>query len=279
VVGTTAENEAAMHLIKPSGSKKKWDIRIKIHDGRTLKFAGDRDRQQAKRIGMKIECLVRAKTNGEGAPVELAAWIDNMPESLATRLTAVGLLDRRRIEQVRPIQDHIDQFKTELSQRGKSTIKYIKSRQLMVRRICDEIGAKFFTDLTVQRVQQAIYDLKSSEKTRSHYIDAIKDFCKWMVRAERTTSDPLVNLRRLRVLVPSYERRPLTVEEFRKLLAYLDKTPRYPHQRFHWTAYDRKLLYWTAVKTGFEFDIYEPILLLSALRYLRLLRSLKVRGP
>src|SRR3954452_15926632 len=49
---------------------------------------------------------------------------------------------------------------------------------------------------------------------------------------------------------PEYERQPLTVKQFQKLMKYLDTFERYKGQKAAWTAYDRKLIYWTAVSSG-----------------------------
>ena len=51
---------------------------------------------------------------------------------------------------------------------------------------------------------------------------------------------------------PEYERQPLTVAQFQKLTAYLDTFDRYRHQKARWTAYDRKMIYWTAVKSAYR---------------------------
>jgi len=79
-----------MHVFKESG-RFKWTIRLPIHDGRIVKFPGDRSKQCAQELGMKIEMLVQAKQRGEFPPACLAAWIANTP--LAKRLKKVGLLE------------------------------------------------------------------------------------------------------------------------------------------------------------------------------------------
>lgn len=49
-----------------------------------------------------------------------------------------------------------------------------------------------------------------------------------------------------------YERQPLTVKQFNLLTAYLLTFERYENQRSQWTAYDRLMIYWTAVNTAFR---------------------------
>src|SRR5438105_3930223 len=99
-----------MHLIKPAGRKLKWDIRLRIHDGRIVKIAGDRDRNATIRLGHKIEQLVKAKMNGDPPPGELAAWINNMSGRMADRLVSLGLLTAVRLERSKPLGDQIDEW-------------------------------------------------------------------------------------------------------------------------------------------------------------------------
>lgn len=99
-----------MHLIQPKGSRLKWDIRLRIHDGRIVCIPGDRDEDTARRLGGRIEMLVRAKQHGEPPPGELATWIDNMPTRLADRLIALGLLDARRLYRAKPLEDLFKEY-------------------------------------------------------------------------------------------------------------------------------------------------------------------------
>ena len=89
--------------------------------------------------------------------------------------------------------------------------------------------------------------------TRRHYIIALKDFCKWMVTSKHASENPVVNLQPPALNAdPSIERIPLTHVQFQKLMAYMDTFERYKQQKARWTAYDRKLVYWTAVMTAYR---------------------------
>src|SRR3954469_2529740 len=106
-----------MHLIEPRGRKLKWDIRFKNHDGRTVVVAGDRDYDTAKRLGDRIMMLVKAKQNGDPPPGHLQDWINNMPATLAERLLALSLLDRRRVEQHVALLEQTDKFEKVVASR------------------------------------------------------------------------------------------------------------------------------------------------------------------
>jgi integrase len=80
----------------------------------------------------------------------------------------------------------------------------------------------------------------------------MKDFTAW-VAGKLKIEDPLVNMGLPgQYENPEYERQPLTVKQFRKLMKYLDTFERYPKQKARWDAYDRKIIYWTAVSTGYR---------------------------
>src|SRR5689334_8397886 len=116
----------AMHLVSPHGHKRKWDIPFKNWDGVKVKVPGDRDRAVAACIAHRILLLLKAKVNGDPPPVELRAWIDNMPSALADRLIELGLLDRRRFERGRPLTDHITDFEANVANRKSNTATHAK---------------------------------------------------------------------------------------------------------------------------------------------------------
>lgn len=242
-----------MYLVAPHGKKRKWDIRVRIHDGRIVKIPGDRDRNTAQRIGQRLALLVRAKVNGDGPPVELRAWIDNMPESLSSRLVELGLLEQRRLTQTKALVDHIDDFQQVVAGRRSNSAEHAKEQAAKVRRMVKKLGITNFADLTEDTLAHLLLNLNRSLATRRHYIVAMKDFAKWMSRVKRANENPLANMRAPgQYENPEIERQPLNVQQFQKLMKYLDTFERYPHQKTRWTAADRKLVYWTAVKTGFR---------------------------
>ncbi|HEX8911944.1 MAG TPA: site-specific integrase [Humisphaera sp.] len=242
-----------MHLITPKGRKRKYDIRLRIHDGRTVKIPGDREKDVAVRLGNRIESLVKAKANGDPPPFELRAWIDNMPEALSSRLVELGLLDQQRLERLKPLTDHIDSYEKVVAARKSNTVKHAKQQAGKVRRLVKKLNAVSLADITEDRVLIALIDMKVSVATRRHYLVAAKDFAKWMVKSKKAINNPLADVQPpSQYAQPTIERVPLTVEQFQKLMAHLGTFERYPHQFAPWNAADRKLVYWTAVKTGYR---------------------------
>ena len=242
-----------MFLVAPTGRKRKWDIRIRNHDGRVVRIPGDRDRNAAKRLGLKIEVLINAKNNGDSPPKELSVWIDNMPANLALRFTKLGLLDRRRIQRAKTIDNHIDDFQVVVASRKSNSPDHARQQANRVRRVSRELHADCLSDLREDDVLKFLSDHVNALATRHHYVVALKDFSSWMKRDGRAVEDPLVNLKGPgQYENPEIERSPLTVDQFKKLVKHLDKEQKRPRQRVKWMGHDRKMIYWTAVKTGFR---------------------------
>ena len=230
-------------------------VRFRNHDGQTVKVAGDRDEAIARRIGDRIVMLVRAKRNADQPPAELKAWIDNMPKSLADRLGLVELelLDVRRREQNRPASELIDRWVEVVAARRNTTPEHAAPQGRLVRRLVGDLKINTFSQITPDDVLITVAGYKRSVSTNRHYLVAVKDFAKWMKKSKRATENPLADLPVPRMYEdPEIERVPLTVAEFQKLTAYLDTFIKYRRQVAGWAASDRKLLYWTAVKTAFR---------------------------
>lgn len=242
-----------MYLIPPHGPKRKYEIRFRNHDGRTVKVSGDRDEQTAKRIADRIGMLVRAKQAGDPPPSELNAWIANMPETMASRLVELGLLDGSKREVIRPINDHIDEYVKVVAARKNNTYGHARQQGNRVRRVFRELKLSSFSRITSDDVLVKVASWDVSASTRRHYLVAMKDFAKWMGNPKRAGVNPLSDMPVPGMYEdPVIERIPLTVQEVQKLMDYLDTFETYPHQISRWTASHRKLLYWTAIKTGFR---------------------------
>ncbi len=250
-----------MYLVEPTGAKLKWDIRFRNHDGRVVRVPGDRDPTAARRIGDRIEMLVKAKKNGDPPPGELAAWVANMDDGLADRLIDLGLIPVRHRVRNTPLVDLLEPWEQVVGGRNPNSQRHAPQQGRKVRRIVTAMKATKLEDLDPDQVIETIneFETKGCKKptplataSRRSYGIAIKDFAKWLARKLRA-ENPLVHLELPgQYENPEYERQPLTVAQFQKLTAYLDTFGRYRHQKARWTAYDRKMIYWTAVKSAYR---------------------------
>jgi integrase len=250
-----------MYLIPPTPSKRKYTIRFRNHDGRNVKVAGDEDRELARRIGERVQMLVSAKHHGDPPPAELIPWIDNMPKGLSDRLIELGLLAVRHVERNRPLTEWIEPWVKVVQDRNPNAKKHPPQQGQKLKRIIAALNAVRFSDLDADAVTEKINAFRTlgckastllSTGTRRSYFVAVKDFADWLSRKLKV-ENPLKDME-----MPSatedvqYERMPLTVTQFRALVAHLDTFERYRNQNARWNASDRKLIYWTAAKTGYR---------------------------
>lgn len=243
----------SMHLIKPTGSKKRYTLRFRNWDGRWRKLYAFEARGDSVRLGERIKLLINARINGDPPPAELGQWIDALPQKMFGRLVELELLDRKRREGVRPVGEHVDAWEKLVAARMSNTAKHAKQQAARVRRLVEAQHCTRFVDWNLSDALVHLKEWELSATTRRHYLVAMRDFCAWMVRDRRATENPMQNF----VLPPNGTdltrlRRPLTIEQVRKLFKHLDDegdTLR-PHQQSRWTAYERKLVYWVAIQTG-----------------------------
>jgi site-specific recombinase XerC len=86
-----------------------------------------------------------------------------------------------------------------------------------------------------------------SAQTFNFYLQAIKQFCRWMVKDRRATENPLLHLQGLNVRTDRrHDRRALSLEELTLLLETATDGP----VRFNLAGPERELLYRLAVETG-----------------------------
>ena len=111
---------------------------------------------------------------------------------------------------------------------------------------------KLWSDIQPSKVQQYLNDLRQgkngiSAQTFNFYLNAVKQFCKWMVQDQRASESPLNHLKGLNVRTDRrHDRRALEPKEIRRLLESTRKAP----ERFGMTGYQRAMLYRLAIETG-----------------------------
>ncbi len=116
-------------------------------------------------------------------------------------------------------------------------------------------GFRFYGDIRASRVMEYLIELWAdkegkrgiSAQTFNFYLQAVKQFCRWMVKDPRTTESPVVHLDGLNVKTDRrHDRRAFTVDELCRLLDATRKGP----DRYGMPGPEQRLLYWLAVETG-----------------------------
>ncbi|MBT4863895.1 MAG: site-specific integrase [Planctomycetaceae bacterium] len=149
----------------------------------------------------------------------------------------------------RPLTEHLADFHSNLRDAG-NTHDYCR---LVFRRACwivEGCRFRFIGDISASRVQSFLSDLKKkgrSQQTINHYLRAIKQFTRWLVRDRRTSDNRLTHLAGGNVKTDlRIERRELTGDEIQQLL----KIAQTGRSRMGLSGWERFTLYSTALSTG-----------------------------
>jgi len=178
-----------------------------------------------------------------------------------------GVVDagaERLAEQTRrPIQDHLAEFETALAAKG-GTARHVELVVTRARRVMQGCKIATWTDVSGSAVMEYLSGLREdrerpaaggqtevkrgiSAQTFNFYLQAVKQFCRWMVRDRRAADNPLAHLQGLNVKVDRrHDRRALLPDELRRLLDAAQAGP----ERFGMCGADRALVYRLAVETG-----------------------------
>jgi len=229
---------------------KNFYIEMRDHNGIVRRFPAYVDRRQSQALGKKIELLVNYHRNREPLSKELSEWLNVIPSALRNRFAKIGLLDSKRVSAAKPLSEHLNDFYNSLLAKGTSDKQagQVKSR---AERIIDGCGFAYWTDISASRVQSHLAELKDdglSVQTRNFYLQAIRQFARWMVQDGRAIQSPVDYLKAQKLTKADkvHNRRALTVDEARKLIEAARSGADYQSV----SGYERSLVYTLAIETG-----------------------------
>ena len=134
---------------------------------------------------------------------------------------AAGQFDPFEEHAKRPLTEHIDDFEQHLRDKGNSD-QHVGEVAAKVRKITGGCKWTYIRDLSPSGAQRFLADIRSgglSAQTSNHYLRAIKQFSRWLVRDRRTNDDPLAHLSRINVKVDRrHDRRALMPDEIARLI-------------------------------------------------------------
>jgi len=162
-----------------------------------------------------------------------------------------GLIDPTEEQRKRPLVDHVREFESYLVNKG-VTPKQVRETIAKLRRMIDSRRWRMIGDISASGALEFLGQLRRdglSAQTHNHYLKAAKQFTRWLVRDQRTPTDPLVHLSRLNVHTDRrHDRRALSEEEFARLVevARIGK----PIEGI--SGPDRAMMYVLATWTGFR---------------------------
>jgi integrase len=162
---------------------------------------------------------------------------------------AAGLVDQFEDHRRRYISEHLADFDRHLKDKAVSS-EHVKLVTARTRRIIEGCKAAFLGDLSASKTQAFLADLRAngtSTQTSNHYLRAIKQFTRWLVKDRRTSEDPLAHLAMLNVsLDRRHDRRPFSDKELHTILQVADRGPVVRRM----AGPDRAMLYAVAAYTG-----------------------------
>jgi integrase len=172
-----------------------WYIAYVDHQGKRRVVKGFTDRAESERYAAKLEDDARMIKAGLKAPPSPAK--NESLESL-TKKFAQHLRDR----------DVSDQ-----------QIEQVLSRIRRILSGCDMVTPGDISALAVERFLSELRSKGMGKQTSNHYVKALRQFCRWLVRMKALTDDPTAEIPLLNVQTDRrHDRRALSPEEFSRLI-------------------------------------------------------------
>ncbi len=189
---------------------------------------------------------------------------------------SAGLVNPFEKELSRPLADHIEDWHAALRGKGNAPkhAGLLKTRATAIVNGCRFIA---WSDISASRVQGFLKTLRDggkSAQTANFYLQAIKQFAKWMVADRRAPESPIAHLSGFNTRTDRrHDRRSLTADELRSLLTVTRTQPR----RYGLDGPVRTILYQLVCETGlraeecrtltpvsFRFDSDQPMVTVGA---------------
>jgi len=246
-----------MRLFKPkyrdkqSGAVKQcqhWYLTFTDNRGIRRRLPAFSNKRATEKAAEKIEELL--SSNGVLSP-DLQRWIENLSGKTRENLIKFGLIDSQRISNHlgKTLAQHLEDFRGALlaKENGKGYADQVKSTVVL---IFTECGFKMWSDIDANKVYTFLADLRGengiSQRTFNYYLKICKEFCKWLCKERRATTNPLEHLSCVTQTEKRRQRRALTLDEQHKLLEAAESGATHHNM----TGLERRLVYTLALQTG-----------------------------
>ena len=190
---------------------------------------------------------VRFSPNRDAAALMLAELLKRIENEKA------GVIDRTASHRKRPLSAHLDDWRGSLAASGRGE-EYLTLKLSRVRAVVEGCGWTFTPDMTADRLEAFLLDLRvkvgRSIQTANDWLQAVRQFCRWMVANDRLDRDPFARLKPGNVKLDQRHRRgEFTPDELARLLRAAASSP--VTFRRTLTGADR-VVYRVALGTGFR---------------------------
>ena len=258
------------------GRKSKvWYVEITDHTGKVRRKAGFESKAATWELGRRIKELIQYRLHCITAPFapppmssQLAEWIATMrrirPDIINTMIEWDLVED---VEPVcnKPLDVHLEAWKAHLQ--ATSSEKNADDKKLKLDFVIEDLGWEYFEDIDPTRLSVYLEKRRAgvlepphakarrkkiSQRTSNHYLQACKQFCRWMVRHKRTftKASPLDGEKALKVTEEAHARRALSIEEMRTLIAVTARDDATSGPQAVMCGRTRALVYRFALHTG-----------------------------
>ena len=237
----------------------KWYAEFRDHLQTVRRLALFTDKAASEEAARNLVKLVQYHV-GTGGQVEpsLTKWLAGLPNAMKAKLAKCGLIPKERYWAARPLTEHLEDFRHHLETKGNSSF-HVDTVHGRAERIITGCGFRYYADLSAHKIASWLHaqrkDTKEkrglSAQTFNFYVQAIGQFCRWMVREGRAVENPLAKLAKLNVRTDRRrDRRALSPEEQIKLFNAAMKAP----TRGGMSGPDRALLYLFCLETGLRMN-------------------------
>ncbi len=200
-----------------------WYVRHKGVDGKWHRKKGYTDRQATEKLAVEIQQRIDRHQSGHADPFEE--------------------------HHKRPLTEHLEDFRAALAVKGCE--KHVRQVVNQARKVIDGCRFKRIADFQASRVQVYLGELREtglSIQTCKHYLRAMKQFCRWLVKDRRTNDNPIFHLEPGNVETDRRRiRRALTSDEIERLLVVTAKSD---DTFLGLDGADRFVLYYVAFGSG-----------------------------
>jgi integrase len=267
----------------------KWYIEFSDQWAKTRRLAAFDSKPASEELARNLVKLIDYYNASAGqTDPKLFGWLGTLQSGMRQKLIELGLINAERASLGKSLDEHLVEFQEALSHKG-SSANHIDILSRRLKRIFKGCKFKNYSDIDSQKVTRYLTELqvpvkrdnpeepktdKISSQTYNFYLAALKQFCKWMVKHQRASSNPVDHLTRLNVrLDRRRDRRSLSIEELKKLLT----TTASSVDRTRLNGEVRALVYRLAVETGlraneirtltrasFDLDSEQPVVRVTA---------------
>ncbi len=233
----------------------KWYVEFRDQLDTVRRLPAFTSKAASEELGRNLDKLVGYhKSSGGQTDPALTKCLQSLDQRIREKLVGIGLLESERVSSGKTLLDHVDDFAGALRAKGCSTA-HVDLLAGRARRIVKGCGFRFFGDIRPSKVMDFLNDLHTdtekrrgiSNQTFNFHLQAIKQFCRWMMKDRRATENPVAHVDGLNVkLDRRRDRRALAVDELRTLLLTTNAGP----DREGMSGPERAMLYRLAVETG-----------------------------